>query len=53
VVRKIKYEEKYLKGEMVNIDQKQQALINYLIDKFSNQGDWILDCSCVQVRIVI
>jgi hypothetical protein len=43
VVRKITYEEKYLKGEMVNIYQKPQALINYLIDKCSNEGDWGLD----------
>jgi hypothetical protein len=43
VVRKLTYEEKYLKGEMVNIYQKPQALINYLIDKFSNEGDWVLD----------
>ena len=42
VVRKLTYEEKDLKGEMVNIYQKPQALINYLIDKFSN-GDWVLD----------
>jgi hypothetical protein len=43
VVRKLTYEEKDLKGEMVNIYQKPQALINYLIDKFSNEGDWVLD----------
>jgi hypothetical protein len=43
VVRKLTYEEKYLKGEMVNIYQKPQALINYLIDTFSNEGDWVLD----------
>jgi len=43
VVRKLAYEEKDLKGEMVNIYQKPQALINYLIDKFSNKGDWVLD----------
>ena len=43
VVRKITYEEKYLKGEMVNIYQKPQALINYLIDTFLNEGDWVLD----------
>jgi hypothetical protein len=28
---------------MVNIYQKPQELINYLIDKFSNEGDWVLD----------
>jgi hypothetical protein len=39
MVRKLTYEEKDLKGEMVNIYQKPQALINYLIDKFSNEGD--------------
>jgi hypothetical protein len=43
VVRKLTYEEKDLKGEMVNIYQKTQALINYLIDTFSNQGDWVLN----------
>jgi hypothetical protein len=43
VVRKLTYQEKYLKGEMVNIYQKPQALINYLLDKFSNEGDWVLD----------
>jgi DNA modification methylase len=43
VVRKLKYEEKYLKEEMVYIYQKPQALINYLIDTFSNEGDWVLD----------
>ena len=43
VVRKLTYEEKDLKGKMVNIYQKPQALINYLIDTFSNEGDWVLD----------
>ena len=43
MVRKLTYEEKYLKGEMVNIYKKPQALINYLIDKISNEGDWVLD----------
>jgi hypothetical protein len=43
VVRKLTYEEKDLKGNTVNIYQKPQALINYLIDKFSNEGDWVLD----------
>ena len=43
MVRKLTYEEKDLKGEMVNIYQKPQELINYLIDKFSNEGDWVLD----------
>jgi hypothetical protein len=43
VVRKLTYEENDLKGEMVNIYQKPQALINYLIDTFSNEGDWVLD----------
>ena len=53
LVRKIKYEEKDLKGEMVNFDQKPQALINYLIDTFSNEGDWVWIFSRVQVRIMI
>jgi hypothetical protein len=43
MVRNITYEEKDLKGDMVNIHQKPQALINYLIDTFSNEGDWVLD----------
>jgi DNA modification methylase len=43
VVRKITYDEKYLKGYMVKIYQNPQALINYLIDTFSNEGDWVLD----------
>jgi hypothetical protein len=28
---------------MVNIYKKQQALINYIINTFSNEGDWVLD----------
>ena len=53
MVRKLAYEETYLKGEMVNIYKKPQALINYLIDKFQMKeiGFWI--CSLVQVRIMI
>jgi hypothetical protein len=43
VVRKITHEEKDLKGEMVNIYQKPQALINYLTYTFSNEEDWVLD----------
>ena len=43
MVRKLTYEEKYFKGEMSNIYQKPQALINYLIDKFSNEEDCVLD----------
>jgi hypothetical protein len=43
VVRKLTCGETYLKGEIVNIYQKPKALINYLIDKFSNEGDWVLD----------
>ena len=43
VVRKLTYEEKDLKGEMINIYQKPQALINSLIDKFSNERFWVLD----------
>jgi DNA modification methylase len=43
VVRKLTYEEEDLKGEMVNIYQKSQALINYLINTFSNERDWVLD----------
>jgi DNA modification methylase len=43
VVRKLTYEENDLNGEIVNIYQKPQALINYFIDTFSSEGDWILD----------
>ena len=43
VVKKLTYEERDLKGVVVNIYQKPQALINYLIDTFSNEGDWVLD----------
>ena len=43
VVKKLTYEEIDLKGEIVNIYQKTQALINYLIDTFSKEGDWVLD----------
>jgi hypothetical protein len=43
VVRKLTYAEKDLKGDMVNIYQKPQTLINYLTDTFSNEGDWVLD----------
>jgi DNA modification methylase len=43
VVRKITYEENDLKGEIINIYQNPQALINFLIDTFSNEGDWVLD----------
>jgi DNA modification methylase len=43
VARKLTYEENDFKGEIVNIYQKPQELINYLIDTFSNEGDWVLD----------
>jgi DNA modification methylase len=43
VVRKLTYEDKEAKGEIVNIYQKPQLLINYLIDICSNEGDWVLD----------
>ena len=43
MARKLTYEENDFKGEIVNIYQKPQALNNYLIDTFSNEGDWILD----------
>ena len=43
MVRKLTYEEKDMKGEMVNIYQKPQELINYLIDTFLNEGDWVLN----------
>ena len=43
VVRKLTYEDKEMKGEIVNIYQKPQLLINYLIDICSNEGDWVLD----------
>ena len=43
MVRKLTYEERDFKGVTVNIYQKPQALINYLIDTFSREGDWVLD----------
>ena len=43
VVQKLPYEEIDLKGLIVNIYQKPQALINYLIDTFSKEGYWVLD----------
>jgi adenine specific DNA methylase Mod len=43
MVRKLTYEENYLKGEIVKNYQNPQALINYLIDTFINEGDWVLD----------
>ena len=43
VVRKLTYEDKDAKGDIVNIYQKPQALINYLIDLCSNEGEWVLD----------
>ena len=36
-------EEIDLKREIVNIYHKPQALINYLIDTFSKEGEWVLD----------
>ena len=43
VVRKLAYEDKDAKGDRVNIYQKPQALINYIIDLCSNEGDCFLD----------
>ena len=43
VVKKLTYEDKEVKGEIVNIYKKPRSLINYLIDICSNEGDWILD----------
>ena len=43
MVKKLTYEERNLKGVVVNIYQKPQALINYLKDTFSSEGDWVLD----------
>ena len=43
VMRKLTYEDKEAKGEIVNIYQKPQLLINYLIDICSNEGYWVLD----------
>ena len=37
------YEENDFKCKTVNVYQKPQTLINYLIDTFSNEGDWVLD----------
>jgi len=39
VARKLTYEDKEAKGELVNIYHKPQLLINYLIDICSNEGD--------------
>ena len=43
VVRKLTYEDKDAKGDIVNIYQKPQALIKYIIDLYSNEGYWVLD----------
>ena len=43
VVKKLTNEEIDLKEEIVNIYQKPQALINYLIDTFSKERHWGLD----------
>lgn len=39
VVRKLTYEDKDAKREIINIYKKLQASINYLIDLCSNEGD--------------
>ena len=43
MVKNLTYEESDLKGVIVNIYQNPQALINYLTDTFSREGDWVLD----------
>ena len=43
IVRKLTYEDKDAKGDIVNIYQKLQASSNYPIDICSNEGDWVLD----------
>ena len=43
VLKKLTYEDKEAKGEIVNIYQKPQSLINYILDLCSNEGDWALD----------
>ena len=43
VMRKLTYEDKEAKGEIVNVHKKPQLLINYLIDICLNEGDWVLD----------
>ena len=43
MVKKLTYKDNDFKGEVVNIYHKLQALINYLIDTFSSEGDWDLD----------
>ena len=43
VVKKLTYEERDFKGVTINIYPNPQALINYLIDTFSREGDWVLD----------
>ena len=53
VSKKLTYEEIDLKGEIVNIYQKPQALINYLIDTSSKEGDWVLDLFLGSCNILI
>ena len=43
MVKKLTYEERDLKGVTVNINKNPQALINYLTDTFSREGDYVLD----------
>ena len=42
-IKKLTYEDKDAKREIVNIYPKPQASITYLIDLCSNEGDWVLD----------
>ena len=42
-VKKLIYEDKKEKLEIVNIYQNLESLIKYLIAICSNEGDWILD----------
>ena len=42
VVKKLTYAESDLKEVTTKIYKKPQSLINYLIDTFSREGDWVL-----------
>jgi hypothetical protein len=53
MVIKLIYQEKDWDGENVNIYQKPQALINYLIDTFPNERYWVLDLFLILIQIYV
>jgi hypothetical protein len=53
MVRKLTYQENNWNGEIVNFYQKPKAPINYFIDAFSSEGDWVLDLFSIQVIFMI